>query len=76
MTDPDPEELFAREREAFALRYRCAACAHVIPSSRACSMGYPNAFLRGKMRAFLDDGMPVVCKYFELGETEIEDPES
>lgn len=74
MNVTDLETLFSEEREAFALRFRCASCAHVIPSTRACSMGYPNSFMRGPMRGFLADGIPVVCKYWELGETELDDP--
>jgi hypothetical protein len=67
------EERFVAEHRSFALRFRCAACAHVIPSTRACSMGYPNAFLRGPLRGLEPDGLPAVCKYFELGETELPD---
>lgn len=70
------EARFAAERQAFGLRFRCAACAHVVPSTRACSMGYPNAYLRGPMRALEEGGLPVICKYFELGESELHDDES
>jgi hypothetical protein len=67
------EERFRAERTLFALRYRCAACAHVDVESRACSMGYPNAMLRGPKIGLLPDGLPVTCKYFELGEVELDD---
>ena len=67
------EARFASERQHYGLRFRCAACAHVVPSTRACSMGYPNAYLRGPMRALEEGGLPVICKYFELGETELPD---
>lgn len=68
------EARFSQEREAFALRFRCAACAHVISETGACSMGYPNRLLRGPVIGVQPDGLPVTCKYFELGEREHEDP--
>lgn len=61
---------FAVEVARFGLRFRCAACAHVVPSTRACSMGYPNAMLRGPFAA-REGSNPVICKYFELGESEL-----
>lgn len=67
------DEAFKAEVAHFGLRFRCAACAHVIASTRKCSMGYPNAYLVGPMRAREDSDMPVICKYWELGETELED---
>lgn len=66
--DQERLALFTDEVARFALRFQCEACAHVVPSTRACSMAYPNAMLRGELVR-----MPVVCKYFELGETEIDD---
>ena len=67
------DENFKREVAHFGLRFRCAACAHVIASTRTCSMGYPNAYLVGPVRAREDSDMPVICKYWELGETEHDD---
>lgn len=69
LTLQDREDRFAAERERFGLRFRCDECAHVIPTSRRCSMGYPNAVLTGPVRGLQDDGTPNSCKYWELSES-------
>ncbi|MBL8785665.1 MAG: hypothetical protein JNJ59_12225 [Deltaproteobacteria bacterium] len=89
MTDPRVAEREARFRDevaAYRLRFRCAACAHVITDTRTCSMGYPNVALVGPLRAMevmrtrpgtevpAEAIGPVTCKYFELGESELDDP--
>lgn len=73
MSIAEREDRFAAESRRFALRFRCAACAHVAPSTRSCSLGYPNHMLRGPERGISPEGIPVNCKYFELGESELED---
>jgi hypothetical protein len=67
------EDRFAAEAKSFVLRFRCAACAHVVPSTRVCSLRYPNEMLRGPVRGIGPTGLPLNCKYFELGETLLED---
>ncbi|MCA9515016.1 MAG: hypothetical protein KC635_08750 [Myxococcales bacterium] len=75
----DPAELaavearFSAEAAAFGLRFRCAACCHVT-RALSCSLGYPNAALTGPVAARDGRGEPTSCKYFELGETELDDP--
>jgi len=80
------EARFRDEVTRYRLRFRCATCAHVITETRTCSMGYPNEALVGPLRAMevmrtrpgtgvLADGTgPVTCKYYELGESELDDP--
>jgi len=69
LADPDrANALFLAEVEMFALRYRCEACVHVVPSDRSCSLGYPNAALVGPPGVITDDGALAFCRYFELGE--------
>ena len=73
---PTPHELaradeinarFRAEAERHALRYRCADCVHVTPSTLTCSLGYPNTMLTNDSRhAISADGNFVFCKYFEL----------
>jgi len=69
---------FLAEVEAYGLRFRCSACAHVVPAPRVadlrCSLGYPNPTLTGPWVAITDDGQIAFCKYFELGEGEVDDP--
>lgn len=74
-----PEDLAAREEvnarfraevERFGLRFRCASCAHVVATTGACSLEYPNPMLTGAVRAIEPDGALVFCKYFELGEAD------
>ena len=65
---------FLAEARAFGLRFRCAACAHVVPADRSCSLGYPNPTLVGPWQAITDAGEIAFCKYFELGEGELSDP--
>lgn len=69
---------FLAEVRAFGLRFRCAACAHVVPADRVsalrCSLGYPNPTLTGPWQAITDAGEIAFCKYFELGEGELPDP--
>ena len=60
---------FSEESRRYAFHYRCESCAHVQPSSSSCSLGYPNHFLVGPVRAIEADGNLSFCKYFELGET-------
>ena len=67
----DPEAanaLFRRDVEAYGLRYRCDACAHHAPTEDRCSMDFPNAMLRGPIRAITPEGRLTFCKHFELGE--------
>lgn len=83
----DREARFRDEVAHYRLRFRCAVCAHVITETRTCSMGYPNVALVGPLRAMelmrtrpgtpsaADPIGPVTCKYFELGESELADPE-
>ena len=74
------EAAFRAEVAAFQLRFRCAACAHVAVGAESgqlgCSLRYPNEELIGALRAFGRRGDSTVCKYFELGESELEDPNS
>lgn len=73
-SDPEPGDVMARnaafvaEAEALGFRWRCEHCTHFIRSTGACSLDYPNAFLRGPPRARADDGALLFCKYFELGQ--------
>jgi hypothetical protein len=64
----EANERFVEESSRFAFQYRCESCAHIKPSSEACSLGYPNHFLVGPVRAIEPDGNLTFCKYFELGE--------
>jgi hypothetical protein len=57
--------IFREEAARFRLVYRCGDCAHVVASSGACSLGYPNARLRHSENAVEDDGQFMFCKYFE-----------
>jgi len=60
---------FVRETEEFSLIYRCQRCIHVIPTSGACSLRYPNHMLaEGPVRALDESGRFVFCKDFELGD--------
>ena len=59
---------FRKECEAFSFLYTCPACAHVVRSSKMCSLGYPNDFLLKGEECITADGNLVFCKYFELGE--------
>lgn len=73
----DPAEANARflaEVDAVGMRFRCAACAHVVAADRSCSLGYPNATLVGPRCAITAAGELAFCKYFELGEGELDDP--
>ncbi len=63
------EVRFAAEHAAFALHFRCEHCAHVITSTLACSMRYPNPDLTGPVRGLQDNGIPTACKYWELSES-------
>ena len=72
-TVAERQAIFREEARAFGLRFRCAACAHVVPTTRACSMGYPNGMMRGALVGLDAGGQPVACKYFELGESEWQD---
>ncbi|MCB9729297.1 MAG: hypothetical protein H6744_16060 [Deltaproteobacteria bacterium] len=63
---------FREEARRFGLRYRCSSCAHVDARLGDCSLGYPNDTLRGAVRALEPDGQLTFCKYFELGESEVE----
>jgi hypothetical protein len=60
---------FSEETRQYAFRYRCESCAHIERSTETCSLGYPNHFLVGPVRAIEPDGNLSFCKYFELGET-------
>ncbi len=64
-------ERFSEESRRFRFRYRCESCAHISPATEACSLGYPNHFLVGEIRAIEADGNLSFCKYFELGETDL-----
>jgi hypothetical protein len=59
---------FSEETRRYAFRYRCESCAHIKRSTETCSLGYPNHFLVGRVRAIEPDGNLSFCKYFELGE--------
>lgn len=61
-------ERFRDEARRLGLRYRCWDCAHVVPSTGRCSMGFPNAYLRTHDDALAPRGDYTFCKYFELGE--------
>ncbi|MFT7580172.1 MAG: hypothetical protein ACI9MR_001839 [Myxococcota bacterium] len=73
---PLPEDLarrdavnaeFAAETSRFGFAYRCVSCVHVVPSSGACSLGYPNTLLRDADSPVISsDGRLAFCKYFEL----------
>jgi hypothetical protein len=65
---------FLEEASRFGFQFRCASCAHVVETTRACSMGYPNRMLIGPREAFTEGGALVFCKYFELSETALPDP--
>jgi hypothetical protein len=65
----ETNERFAEQSRRFAFQYRCESCAHLQPASQACSLGYPNHYLVGPVRAIEPDGNLTFCKYFELGET-------
>jgi len=59
---------FLVDAERWALRYRCADCAHVRRDGR-CSFGWPNAVLRTEPFVALDPrGEPQFCKSFEPDE--------
>ena len=60
---------FRAEVARFGFHFRCGSCAHVDRASATCSLGYPNGYLRGEVRAIQADGNLAFCKYFELGET-------
>jgi len=68
------EAAFLDEVAEYGLRYRCAACVHVVAADRSCSLGYPNAALTGPWRVRDERGEVVFCKFFELGEDELPDP--
>jgi hypothetical protein len=59
---------FRDETERLRFQYRCDACAHIVPSTNSCSLGYPNDTLIGPIHAIQADGNLTFCKYFELGE--------
>ncbi len=61
---------FRDEIARFDLRFRCESCAHVARTSASCSLGYPDHFLRGELRAIEPSGALTFCKCFELGETD------
>ncbi len=63
---------FCDESRAFQFKFRCEDCAHVAGSESSCSMGYPNHFLKGPVRAIMQSGDLAFCKYFELGEQTLE----
>lgn len=58
---------FAEEAKTFAFKFRCDDCAHVLPSTRGCTLDMPNLVLRDNPSAFTPDGRWAFCKYFELG---------
>ena len=60
---------FSEESKRYSFQYRCESCAHIAYSTDSCSLGYPNHFLVGPVRAIEADGNLSFCKYFELGET-------
>lgn len=60
---------FREETERLRFHYRCEACAHIVPVTNRCSLGYPNDTLVGPIHAIQADGNLTFCKYFELGET-------
>ncbi len=57
---------FAEQAEQFNLSFRCGDCLHVVASEVSCSLGYPNAMLKGAVRAIDERGYYTFCKYFEL----------
>lgn len=60
-------EEFAREAEAYNLRYRCADCIHQVAGPGSCSLKYPNHMLTDPaMMAIYHDNQYVFCKDFEL----------
>ena len=65
---------FSEESFRYDFQYRCESCAHITFSTQACSLGYPNHYLIGPVRAIEADGNLSFCKYFELGETRHEGP--
>lgn len=63
---PEQVALYREQRERYHLIFRCPDCVHVVPSSRACSFGYPNRDLL-EAESHLDEGGHFVfCKYFEV----------
>ena len=61
----DRKETFLNEAKAFRLRFRCRDCVHVITSTVACSLLFPNRHLRDVEGPFQPDGEWAFCKYFE-----------
>ena len=59
----DAHHVCARRR-VFAVQYDSS----LTGSEGGCSMGYPNHFLKGPVRAIMQNGDLAFCKYFELGE--------
>ncbi len=57
---------FAAEVHALRLKFQCADCVHVDPTTGACSLGFPNALLQGPPRVIGPGGELTFCKSFEL----------
>lgn len=62
-------QAFRVQVKRVGFHFRCGSCTHVHRGSAACSLGYPNGYLRGEVVAIQPDGNLAFCKYFELGET-------
>jgi len=67
MTLDEQRERFAHEAQVFRFKFRCDDCVHVVPSTRACTLGFHNRELRDNQSAFEPDGRYAFCKYFEVG---------
>jgi hypothetical protein len=73
---PAANARFREEVRRWDLRFRCEDCAHVEPSTFACSLGFPNRWLRGEVVAVEPGGGVAFCKTFELGESRAIDPDA
>jgi hypothetical protein len=63
---PEQVARYRDDRDRFRLVFRCTDCVHVVPSTRACSFGFPNRDLLEADSHLDEAGYFVFCKYFEV----------
>lgn len=57
---------FAEQAQRLGLAWTCVDCAYFDPSSRGCTVGWPNHMLVDCEKPVMnEDGFPAFCKAFE-----------